>query len=491
MQNFTPDLTIIGGAAAGTIMLAELSRQFETGSQNFPKNIVVVDPNVNPEGGAPHTEVNTGFRVNMRTELHDIPGKLTFAEYLHRSGAVHEPPLRADLGGYARYVKHHAVDSLAAGGRDVRFVRASVTSLEIARCGYQLALDRGDTLLSRAVVIAVGNSSPTIPSNVRSVDGSISRIRRYSGDSTFAAQIGRGDDVLVLGLGPGAFDVARYLVESGSTGRIDLVSRSGRLSAVSTVGKPAASIIAKVAKIKDSLVQGKPLTLTELANELLHVFRIYDPKFDFWALSKAPSNPGTWLAEQIVLAENNGPTWAPVLEAVGRLAPEWWRMLDADNKVEFHRVWKGRYYPLRHTAPIATAKWLAGRIAEGRLRVGRLPSDVTVGKDNVWAEIEFPLVGIRRIQYGWIVLATGTEYRVTRSENPLIHQLLGTGLAKPCFAGDEEIGGLATTNLQLEGLPDVFAMGAMVRGEDLAVHSFPALVRHAKSIVKTLLERHG
>ena len=95
------------------------------------------------------------------------------------------------------------------------------------------------------------------------------------------------------------------------------------------------------------------------------------------------------------------------------------------------------------------------------------------------------------MQYRWIVLATGTEYCVTRSENPLIRQLLETGLARPCFAGDLEIGGLETTNLQLNGLPDVFAMGALVRGEDFAVHSFPALVRHAKSIVKTLLDRHG
>jgi hypothetical protein len=56
--------------------------------------------------------------------------------------------------------------------------------------------------------------------------------------------------------------------------------------------------------------------------------------------------------------------------------------------------------------------------------------------------------------------------------------LIGTGLATPYKVGGREIGGFDTKGLELKGLPGVFAMGAAVRGEWYAVHSFPALAQH-------------
>ena len=491
MIDSTTDLTIIGGAAAGSILLAELSRCLLDNTSGVRYNIIVVDPNINPEGGIPHADPHSAFHVNMRTKLHDIAGQPSFVRYLRRSGSTANPPLRVDLGGYTRYIKHRAIDALEQQGHSVRFVRARATALEPSDGGYSVTLDRGEPLKTRSVVLATGNPPPSIPSNVRLVQGSAGRIRRYTGDSTFAVGIGRRDNVLVLGMGPGGVDVARYLIESGFEGTIHLASRGGRLSAVTSLREPDDSMRAQVERAKNSLETGREHSLDDLAKAFLPVFRTYDPAFRLDPLRHAPVDPAAWLEEQIVLAAGGRPSWMVVLEAVGRVAPELWRMLSPAAKREFFKTWKDVYYARRHTSPLATSRWLAAQLASGDVRVGRIPGIVEVDKRHVIAEVELTPGGCRRAQYHWLVLATGPEYHVSKTESGLIRRLLEAGLAKPCMAAGEEIGGLATYNLELDGLTNVFAMGALVRGEELAVHSFPALARHAESIVQTLRDRLG
>jgi uncharacterized NAD(P)/FAD-binding protein YdhS len=116
--------------------------------------------------------------------------------------------------------------------------------------------------------------------------------------------------------------------------------------------------------------------------------------------------------------------------------------------------------------PLATAEWLERQLTSGRVTL--------ISNQSVC-----PF-------HSRIVVATGPEFRVTKSRNPLLRYLLDSGQARPDMAGNTELGGLAMTNFQIDGLPRVFGMGALARGQSFAVHSFPALVGHAKAIVDQL-----
>ena len=85
-----------------------------------------------------------------------------------------------------------------------------------------------------------------------------------------------------------------------------------------------------------------------------------------------------------------------------------------------------------------------------------------------------------------IVAATGPEYRVSRTANPLLRNLLASRFAIPYEIEGFELGGLRTDGFSVVGHPNVYAMGALVRGEDFSVHSFPALRRHAAEIIDYL-----
>jgi uncharacterized NAD(P)/FAD-binding protein YdhS len=113
--------------------------------------------------------------------------------------------------------------------------------------------------------------------------------------------------------------------------------------------------------------------------------------------------------------------------------------------------------------PLSTAEWLEKRLTDGRVIISSTATEVP--------------------SHTRIVVATGLEYRLTKSHNPLLRYLLNSGQARPSMAGATELGGFAMTNFQIDNLPGVFGMGALARGQYFAVHSFPALAAHAKAIV--------
>jgi uncharacterized NAD(P)/FAD-binding protein YdhS len=468
-------------------LLAELSRRLKQERTNIPRSIAVVDSRVYAQGGSAHGDPHPGFRVNMRTELHDIPGQLPFSDFLLRyAGGGENPPLRADLGRYATFVQQQATEKLTAARRPVTLVRDTVTGMGAAGDGYRLNLATGERIQTRAVVLALGNQPPVSPPNLRQFQRQTGRIRSYIGSSEFARDISARDNVLIVGAGPSGIDVARYLLDSGTTGRVDVVSTSGRLSTVLPVQSPTPGMLDEIRAIRDSAGHPGTVALTELSRLLLPIFRRYERRFSFEMLNRNRGNALTWIADQLALAESPRPTWLTMVEAVGRYGPQWWRLLSAKDKLIFQKKWQSQYHAIRYGMPISTARWIANQLAQGRLRVGKASRDILVTDQQVSLTAEFLPGGSEFAVYDWLVLATGPEYRLSRSESPLIRQILSTGLAKPYLIGDIDIGGFVTKDLELVELPNVFAMGALVRGEDFAVHSFPALARHARVIADGL-----
>ena len=487
-------LLVAGGASAAIHLLAEIAYRAGSNQEINLKKIVVIDKAVHPEGGSPHSDPSPALRVNMRTELHDYRGQLPFREFLSRfGGAEADPPLRADLGRYSAHVKEAAVQQLLGAGIEVKFVRDEVIRLEGNLVdGYRAVGRSGRTEKGSRVVLAAGNPPPQLPPNVKVSPSGTWRVNYYNGATEFTRWIRPHEPVMVLGTGPSGIDVARHLIEQeGHQAPIYLVSRTGTLSAVQLASPAPKELVDEIRDTLEYLKRGQVTRLDLLRHFFEPVFEAYDPNFQLELLGATPPDALADLVAKIEQAARNEPRWRLAVDAFGSLSPEIWRALDEYAKVEFieNKPLVRAYYTNRHAMQPATARWLAGVMKTGQVRVGSVGQGVIqVGDHGVATPVTLLPGGAVEVNAEHLVVATGPQYELSKSRNPLIRQLLDEGLAETYQIGQREIGGFRTQGLEVVGMPGVFAMGALVRGEDYAVHSFPALARHAKIIADALLK---
>ena len=454
------DPIIVAGAGPAAVhLLAELANA----SAAPPLSIALLDPRCPPEGGTPHSDPSPSLRVNMRNELHDIPlpGHPSFAEYLRAAGVAYdEPPPRYALGQYTASVARLACAKLRERGCSIVRVPERALSAQAEGGGYRVRYGSG-TVFGARLVLATRNEPPSLPAGIPPGP----HVSYYTGDGSFADGIGPSEQVGVIGTGPGAMDVARYLLEDrGHRSPIVLYSRQGLLSAVQTP-RPVERRLQKTvgALVTELEERAGPVSLEALAAQFEPLLRREDASFRFSALLER-SEPVAQLRRDLEEAAQGGPAWRMVLEAIGAFAPRLWRRMGPGEQERFmtNQLWLRLYYVKRHAMQSQTARWLLEQMERGRVRV----STSRPAGDR-------------------LVVATGPEYRVSRTTNPLVGQMVEARLAEAYRNGPDgfEIGGLRTRGFQLVGAPGVWAMGALLRGEDFAVHGYPSLARHAKAIV--------
>jgi uncharacterized NAD(P)/FAD-binding protein YdhS len=459
------DPIVIAGGGPSTVHL--LSALAGAKTITAPE-VTIFDRRQPAEGGTPHSDPSPAFRVNMRSELHDIPGRIGFETFLKlHGGAEHDPPLRYDLGRYNRYVAEQAIKELRGRGCSVQRVAENAVALEPTGSGLWTMVGEGGARRVGRIVLATGMEAPTLPADVPRDQPTT----YYTGDSQFAAAIRPSDRVVVLGTGPGAIDVARYLIcEAGHETPVVLTSRHALLSAVQTLQPVPSELVAEIGAVVDGLERGrKPMTARQLGRFVGELMAKADPGYDYRRLRKTSNDVGGALRQlrlDIAEAAAGGPAWRLVLEAIGAQAPRLWRWIGTEEQAKFLQLsaWYRFYYTKRHAMQMGTAVWQEAQMSSGRIVVQK-------GKP-------FPA-------HDRLVVATGPEYRVNHSKSPLLKQMLAAGIGRAYCAPSSrfEIGGFETRGLQLEGSPGIWVMGALARGEDFAIHGYPALARHAAWIV--------
>ncbi len=313
----------------------------------------------------------------------------------------------------------------------------------------------------------------------------LDRISVYDGSVSFAETIGRGDRVAIVGLGPGGIDCARHLLDCCQLSHsIDLFSRHGRISKVQWRHAPRGHHDAEIERIIQDFERQGRVTLMQVFRAFAPLFRAADPVCDFATLRRIPTDTLAVLRRDIADAQANGPAYRDVLEGIGARMPRLWRCLPLSERKRLPRRLLRLFYVFRHAMPIETAGWLADRLDAGILRVGRLMQPISIRLRRFEASLLLLPGGRTVATYDQLVIATGPEWRLTEGRSPLIQQMLseGWGVADP-------FGGFETGNFELTTVENVFAIGGLVRGEDFAVHSVPALVRHSRAIESTIRRR--
>jgi uncharacterized NAD(P)/FAD-binding protein YdhS len=147
------------------------------------------------------------------------------------------------------------------------------------------------------------------------------------------------------------------------------------------------------------------------------------------------------------------------------------------------KSYEGTWRVYRHAIPLGTAKWMREMLQSGQLRIGRL-IDLQAGMGQVYAAIHYRPGGREEARFDRLVDATGPNYFVETSRNPLVMNIL-----KNRFAAAHPFGGFVVDvdTLRLQGHECAFVLGALTRGEVFYTNAFPPIIDQARRIVVQII----
>jgi uncharacterized NAD(P)/FAD-binding protein YdhS len=426
------DVAIIGGGFAGTMTAVHLLRSGVT-------NLALIERKP-PRG--------RGVAYGTRSEHHllNVPaGEMSaypddanhFVAWMGDSWWAHFAPRRR----YGEYVD----DQLAkAPGGWTAFDEEAVGLLP-EQGGYRVRLRSGKIVEARKVVLAIGQFPPA---PLRPVEGLEERAW-YVDDpwsEAAVAPLPAGAQVLLVGTGLSAVDVAVSLLDDAGAGHVVMASRSGKLPMPQLTTAP----------YRDWLDPGAaPLRMSQL----LRLFRQEVGK--------------------------SGLDARAVLDAMRPHVPALWQRLPWVERRRFLRHLRSRWEAVRNRLPQPTA----ARLAE--LRVGGFIS-IQAARVAHLADAPGGAVATlgdgRQLEVARVINCTGPDMAYRRITHPLILDVVGTGLGRwePLGLGLDVGPDYRLIDEDGAPTPGIYAIGAPTKGRFWEVNGVPELRGHALALAELI-----
>ncbi|MFH8386883.1 FAD/NAD(P)-binding protein [Kitasatospora sp. NPDC018058] len=460
-------VAVVGAGAAGTLTAARLLA--EAGRRGIGLDIRLVDPASSVGRGVAYsTEVAThllNVRAGAMSAYPEEPDH--FLRWLANEGG--HPETAADdfvpRGWYGRYLG--AVLETAARNSSaarLRRVGERVAGVERTGAGATLTLASGRPLYADAVVLALGNVPPGCdwaPAGLRSAPGFVAD--PWDGDAL--DQVPPDADVLLVGTGLTMVDVALVLARPGRV--VHAVSRHGLVPRAHTEGYPA-SLAAPVPPAARDLDPDLALAVdTDAALDLDRLRRL--------------------VRCQVSRSRRRHGDWRPGIDGLRPFTAALWQRLSEDDRLRLLREDLRDWEVHRHRMPPRSASALDEARAAGQLRIGPGEvADVSAHGDR----IRVSLVDGRVRDVAAVVNCTGSSADLRRLDDPLVAQLLASGLARPGPAGlgfDTAADGrlLAAAD---RGAAPLWTLGALRRGNLLETTAVPEIRVQARSVATAVVE---
>ena len=217
-------LVLCGNGASAVMLVCALARQAGQGL-----SIVIVGKGPEFGHGIAYATHNPNHLLNVpaRRMSADINRPNQFVDWLAGRGIAIDPWPQSFVsrGLYGEYLGELLDTSIKANpALEVRMIRGEVQSLMRKNLGWIVSHDTG-TVDADLVVLATGNDlpQPIAPRHPRELWPHI------SDDPWTETAVGTGRDILILGSGLTAIDVAINLQDRDHSGKIHLLSRRGIL----------------------------------------------------------------------------------------------------------------------------------------------------------------------------------------------------------------------------------------------------------------------
>ncbi|MGW7431727.1 FAD/NAD(P)-binding protein [Streptomyces sp. NPDC054861] len=444
-------VAVVGAGAAGALVAVQLC---ETAARRrIPLDLVLIDPAAEAGRGTAYATDVPEHRLNVPVGgmscYPDDPGH--FQRWLchHGEATVTHGDFasRYRFGSYLADTLGRAIIT-AHGTVAVRRLRTRATSCADTADGrLVLRCDDGATLTADSVVLATGpaaGGAGWAPAELRASD----RFLAHPWAPGALDAVGERDDVLLVGTGLTAIDLALVLDRPGRT--VHALSRTGLLPQPHAV-----SPLPPLPPPPD--LDGMPLRLlrTAVRRHLASAFRDHGD-------------------------------WRPALDGLRPRITALWQGLSEDDKAAFLGRDATRWNVHRHRMAPVTAETVARARSARRLRVraGRIVS-AAPREDG---RLTVTLADGQDLTVGWVVDCTGPGLRLDAAADPLWGGLLAAGLAVPGPLGI----GVATDAGRLRDTEGetgraLFTLGAPRRGELWETTAIPEIRTQARDVAEAVL----
>ena len=395
-------VAVVGAGASGTLAAAQLAKAATASGVTL--DVALIDPR--PAGqGLAYSTSDPRHRLNVMAKgmsaWPDDPGH--FVRWLRRHVDADFPETGyAPRPLYARYlgaVLEHAVEDSPR----VRLDRVSARAIGLRRqeSALLLDLDDGTSRLVDGGVLALGHgqpstawapdalcASPLFVADPWSADHS--QDRTASDQSAAGARLRRGDEVVLVGAGLTAVDMA---LRWGSEGvRVHVVSRHGM------VPLPHASSVSAPPPTAAGHIGAAPATLAGLRRLVFQAIRDADGD------------------------------WRRAVDGLRPVTARLWRELDTQERQAFVATAARRWDRVRHRIDPSMSTWLRQRLADGSLVVH---AATVADAHPTGARLQVVLSDGARIDAAAVINCTGAGGGVSDRDDPLVAGLLACGLARP------------------------------------------------------------
>lgn len=333
---------------------------------------------------------------------------------------------------YCLYVESILAREVAANPGRLKVIRDEAVAIDPSARGYEILLRDGRPVAANKVVLALGNPPPRDPP----LPGRTTHSRRFISNPWSAnalEQISRNEpQVLLIGSGLTSIDVALELRAQGFTGIIHMLSRHGLLPQPHTA-------------ISDRCQTWPPRALPANARGLFRVIRA-----------------------QVAAVEREGGNWREVIDALRPCTQQIWRSFSVAEQRRFLRHLRPYWDVHRHRIAPAIFNRVKNEIRSDTIQVhaGRILSYDETDNTAVVRYTERESGAINCLPVSHVVNCTGPEYDCRDSRNPVLHDLLAQGLARPDAL---HLGIDVSENFGLIGADgrasnSLYALGPMLKG---------------------------
>lgn len=431
------DAIIIGGGYSGTMLAAELARRGLTS--------MVIDNSGRAGRGTAYSTPEEAHLLNVVAgrmgAWADRPGD--FAEAVSTEG--YRPEDYVPRRRYGEYLGKILDETTTSGLASV--VAGNAVSAERGGDSWTIGLADGSRVRGKALILAQGNQAPQPLTFVRGISPEHFVNDPWSevGRAAITRAAASGGDILVIGTGLTMVDVVLSLDEARHRGRIVAVSRRGLAPRAHADFDPA------------------PVTLENVPQgSLLGLWR--------WLRQRAAQTG--WRAAVDSLRPHSHALWqslsGPQKQCFMRHARPWW-------DVHRHRIAPEVAARIRRLIELSQLEIIAGRIVDAWTANGKLSVSIKRRGKTAAVDHEFALA----------VNCTGPLGSISQSDDPLLRNLIETGVAK---ADDLDLGLLVDGRSRIEGSDRVWAVGPLSKGKYWEITAVPDIRGQVADVARQVAE---